>query len=271
MPSGMVPLLAMLAYPEINPVALDLGWVSIRWYGLAYLAGLSIGTALVWRRFRRMGWEPAGILDGVGTLMIGLLLGGRLGYVVIYDGMRTLSDPLSILAIWQGGMSFHGGLIGASLAGWWLTRSGTASQRWALADTVVLGVGPGLFLGRLANFINQELVGRVTHVPWGMPVPGYGPWPRHPSPLYEAMGEGLVLGCGLWLVATLFKPREGVLLGVFLTGYGLIRFGLEWFRDPDPQLGFLAGFTMGQWWCALMILIGVGVIMRRKGPPKSNH
>lgn len=257
----------MLAYPEINPIALELGWLSIRWYGLAYLAGFGLGTGLVWRRLRAMGWGPSGILDWVGALMMGILIGGRVGYVVIYDGARTLSDPLGIVAVWQGGMSFHGGLIGAAVAGWWMTRSLTAPTRWALADTVVLGVTPGLFLGRIANFINQELVGRVTQVPWGMPVPGHGPWPRHPSPLYEAVGEGLVLGALLWWVAIRFNPPKGMLLGLFLTGYGLIRFVLEWFRAPDPQLGLLGGVSMGQWWCAMMVVGGVWVIRRRMGTP----
>lgn len=267
----MVPLLAMLAYPEINPIALDLGWFTIRWYGLAYLGGVGLGTALVWRRLRSLGWGPAGILDWVGALMMGMLLGGRLGYVIIYDAGRTVSDPLSALAIWQGGMSFHGGLIGVLVAGYWMTRKKEGPTRWQLADTVVLGVCPGLCLGRLANFINQELVGRVTHVPWGMPVPGHGPWPRHPSPLYEAMGEGVVLGTVLWLIATRLKPREGVLMGVFLTGYGLIRFGLEWFREPDPQIGLLAGLSMGQWCCVAMVVAGAWVMFCRWGKPASKN
>jgi phosphatidylglycerol:prolipoprotein diacylglycerol transferase len=196
-------------------------------------------------------------------LILGLLLGARLGYVLFYDLPVYLHHPLEIFALWHGGMSFHGGLIGSILAGILFCRRHRVDF-WQVADLVIVTAPIGLGLGRLGNFINGELYGRVTDVPWAMVFPGGGPLPRHPSQLYEFFLEGVVLFTVLWVLKDRIS-RTGVLTSLFLILYGIFRFSLEFFREPDAQLGYILGpFTMGQILSSAMIAVGIVVLVFRK-------
>lgn len=250
-----------LPFPMIDPVALEVGPIVIRWYALAYVMGILLG----WRYAVRLTGETQGrpsprqIDDFVLWVTLGIILGGRLGYVLFYQADYYLTRPLEILMVWQGGMSFHGGLIGVVIAIIWFALR-NAINMFVLADIVASVVPIGLFFGRLANFINGELYGRVSDVPWAMVFPGAGDLPRHPSQLYEAALEGLLLFTLIWMVRrfTRAKHRPGVLTGVFLLGYGLARFAAEIFRAPDAHLGFLAwGATMGQLLSLPLVLVGL--------------
>jgi phosphatidylglycerol:prolipoprotein diacylglycerol transferase len=239
--------LLAIAFPALDPVALHLGPVSVRWYGLAYVVGF-IGAWLVIRNLNER-WRVGLTLDDQLTIVlgsvIGVLLGGRLGYVLFYNLGHYVAHPLGIFAVWDGGMSFHGGLVGIVVAGLIIARI-VKVPFWTLADIVAVGVPIGLFLGRLANFVNAELWGRVTTLPWGVVFPDAGTLPRHPSQIYEAVLEGLVLLAILWVLSRKARP-QGFLFGVLLTGYGVARIFVEFFREPDVQVGFLAGgITMGQ-------------------------
>lgn len=255
-----------IAFPAIDPVAVEIGPLAIRWYALAYVAGILVGWRYMVVLARR---SPNGIAardidDFVLWATLGIVLGGRLGYVLFYRPGDYLQDPLSALALWQGGMSFHGGLCGvvlaAALFAW---RRGIP---WlALGDLVSAAAPIGLFFGRLANFVNGELYGRPTAVPWGMVFPGAGPAPRHPSQLYEAALEGLVLFavCAVVVFAMRGLERTGLVGGVFLAGYGLARGFAELFRQPDAHLGFLAGgATMGQLLSIPVLIAGIWLIWR---------
>jgi phosphatidylglycerol:prolipoprotein diacylglycerol transferase len=199
---------------------------------------------------------------------LGVVLGGRLGYVLFYQPLHYLHNPLDILMVWQGGMSFHGGLAGVILAMVLFARKHRIPF-FALTDIVACATPVGLFLGRLANFVNGELYGRPSNVPWGMVFPNGGPAPRHPSQLYEATLEGVVLFLLLFVLArfTRAKERLGLLSGVFLAGYAISRIVAELFREPDVQIGFLpGGTTMGQWLSAPMLVVGIVFIIRAKAP-----
>lgn len=262
----------MLA-PEIDPVAIHLGRFGIHWYGLMYLVGFVAGWWLGVYRAKRpnSGWQPQEIGDLLFYIALGVILGGRLGYVLFYDFSVYAQHPLQIFAIWTGGMSFHGGLIGVCIAMWLYARR--TQRPWLavtdfLAPLVPVGLGPG----RIGNFINQELWGKVTDVPWGMVFRTGGPQPRHPSQLYEAMLEGVVLFVILWWYAR--KPRvTGSVSAVFLIFYGLFRFLVEFVRVPDAQLGYLAfgWVTMGQVLSLPMMLGGIGLLWwsRRRGGSSS--
>lgn len=277
-PSSM----ASLPFPAIDPVALCLGPVPIRWYALAYLAGILLGWWLL-RRLTARADDPVGQapLDSmINAGVIGIILGGRLVYVAFYNLPYYLQHPVEILMVWQGGMAFHGGFLGMIGAILWVARHHKISPI-ALGDLVALVAPIGLFFGRIANFINAELYGRITDVPWGMvflrPLPNPdgpcaasdAPWqpvppglPRHPSQLYEAALEGLVLFAILWLIHQRGgRHRPGLLIGVFIAGYGTARTLVEFFREPDTQLGYLlGGATMGQLLSLPMIIIGALVI-----------
>jgi phosphatidylglycerol:prolipoprotein diacylglycerol transferase len=253
----------MLAAPDIDPVAIQIGPLAVRWYGLMYVVGFLAGWWLGTVRARRpgSGWRPEEIADLLFYVALGVILGGRLGYVFFYNLPHYLAHPLEIFYIWQGGMSFHGGLIGVALALWLYARR--TARPWLvvtdfLAPLAPLGLGPG----RIGNFINQELWGRVTDLPWGMVFKNAGPWPRHPSQLYEAFLEGLVLFVLLWWYTARPRPA-GAASGLFLAGYGTFRFLVEFVREPDPQLGFLAfgWLTMGQLLSLPMILAGAGLLV----------
>ena len=270
----MDPILLALSYPSIDPVLVRLGPLEIRWYALAYVGGL----AFAWWFMRRLtGTRPAGsrIMDerAVDDLMfwatLGVIVGGRLGYVLFYKPGFYLANPERILALWQGGMAFHGGLIGVALAIIVFCRKRRIDMLSA-GDLAACAVPLGLLLGRLANFVNGELWGRVSDVPWAMVFPGGGPLPRHPSQLYEAFLEGLLLliFINLWRRRTGALDRPGELAGLFCAGYGLARFVVEFFRQPDaflPDSGFLFGFvTMGQLLSLPLIALGIWLILRAR-------
>lgn len=254
--------------PILDPVALNLGHLQVRWYGLMYLAGFALGWILGRRRAAKpgSGWTAADVDDLLTCVMVGIILGGRLGYVLFYDLPVYLDDPLEILRIWNGGMSFHGGLLGVLGAFWYYARSRGRSFL-EVSDFIAPLIPQGLFFGRLGNFVNGELWGKVSDVPWAMIFPGGGPLPRHPSQLYEAALEGLVLGVVLWIFSA--KPRkEGAVSGLFALGYAVFRFGVEFVRVPDVQLGYLAfdWLTMGQALCVPLFLAGLWLLCRKAAP-----
>jgi phosphatidylglycerol:prolipoprotein diacylglycerol transferase len=261
-------MLPVIAFPVIDPVLVEIGPFAIRWYALAYIAGIVIG----WRLARRLvQWAPKVATpeqmdDYVTWVTLGIIAGGRLGYVLFYRPGYYVTAPWEALYLWHGGMSFHGGALGVIIATWLFGRRNRLD--WvAFADRVVCVVPIGLFLGRIANFINGELWGRVTDMPWAMVFPNGGPEPRHPSQLYQAFFEGLCLFALLmWLARSeRIRARPGVLSGAFLAGYGVARSIGEVFRQPDAHLGFLvAGATMGQLLSVPMILAGAWLILRAK-------
>lgn len=257
--------------PAIDPVALTLGPVQLRWYGLMYLAGFVLGWLLGRRRAARAGsgWKPEDVDDLLTYVMIGIILGGRLGYVLFYDLPVYLEDPAEILRIWNGGMSFHGGLLGVLCAFWYFART-RRRPFLEISDFVAPLIPQGLFFGRLGNFINGELWGKVSDAPWAMVFPGGGPLPRHPSQLYEAALEGAALFAVVWLFSA--KPRRrGAVSGLFATGYAVFRFAVEFVRVPDAQLGYLAfgWLTMGQILC--LPLLGVGLWLLCRSAPLSGR
>lgn len=258
-----MPTLA-LAFPSIDPVLIQIGPFAIRWYALAYIVGLVVGWRYVRRLVQRPGWQltPLEIDDLLLYVTLGVVLGGRLGYVLFYRPGYYLGDPLEALAVWHGGMSFHGGVIGVIVAMWLFGRLRHRSFL-EIGDAVVCALPIGLFLGRIANFINGELFGRATDVPWAMVFPRGGPAPRHPSQLYEAGLEGILLFAVL--AAFAWRPRDpataGRLGGIFLIGYALARIFVELFREPDAHLGFLwAGLTMGQLLSLPMLAVGLALV-----------
>lgn len=248
----------MISYPQIDPEIIRIGPLAVRWYGMMYLLGF-VGSYFILRTLAPRRGVPLS-REGIGDLLfygvLGVILGGRMGYVLFYNLPFYLDHPLQVFAVWEGGMSFHGGLIGVVVAAilFCLRRK---LPLLLTGDILVTAAPVGLGLGRLGNFINAELYGRVTDVPWGMVFPGGGPEPRHPSQLYEAVLEGAVLFAVLW-----FLNRRGVRPGVpfftFFLLYGVFRFAVEFFRQPDAHLGFLwGGATMGQVLSLPMILAGV--------------
>lgn len=258
-----------IPFPAIDPVIFEIGPVAVRWYALAYIVGLLGGVAYVKRLVRRPPalMSPAQVDDFFLWALIGVVLGGRVGYVLFYKPMAYLSDPLAILKTWEGGMSFHGGLLGVIAAIMLYARRARIDQ-WYLADGVGCAVPIGLGLGRLANFVNGELWGRVApEVPWAMVFPGAGDLPRHPSQLYQATLEGLVLFVVLFVLSRdeAIRRRPGTLTGYFLIGYGAARIVGEFFREPDAHIGFLAmGATMGQMLSVPMIAFGAWCVWRAR-------
>ena len=255
-----------LTFPAIDPVIIEVGPLAIRWYALSYIAGILLAWRyMIWLARR----SPAHITkvhidDFVIWATLGIVFGGRLGYVVFYKAEYYMENALEALAVWQGGMSFHGGLLGVILATWLFCRRHGYSLV-AVGDILACAAPLGLFLGRIANFINGELFGRVTDWQIGMVFPGGGPLPRHPSQLYEAFLEGLVLLLALFWLAK--RPgtfdKRGLLAGVFLLGYAICRITAEFFRQPDPHIGFLAhGTTIGQWLSLPLLLLGLWLIIR---------
>lgn len=261
--------LLAIPFPAIDPVALSLGPVVVRWYALAYILGIVLG----WRLARRIGRPlPAEAFDDFMTwATLGVILGGRLGYVLFYRPGHYLDHPLEALMVWQGGMSFHGGMLGVVAAAVLFCRA-RAIPLFRLSDPVCAVVPIGLFFGRIANFINGELWGRpAPDLAWAMVFPGGGPLPRHPSQLYQAGLEGVALFALVFWLATRpgVRAREGIVTGAFFAGYGVARIIGEFFRQPDAFLGFLAfGTTMGQLLSLPMVAFGLGVIWwaRRTSP-----
>jgi phosphatidylglycerol:prolipoprotein diacylglycerol transferase len=250
----------MLVHPNIDPSAFSVGPLAVRWYGLMYLIGFAAGWWLGNYRIRK-GLAPVTrqqFDDLIFLAVLGVILGGRLGYVLFYKPAHYLSHPLEIFAVWQGGMSFHGGLLGVMLAMIIAARRHKI-EYLRLMDFVAPLVPLGIAAGRMGNFINGELWGRVTDVPWGMLFRGAGDAPRHPSQLYQFAGEGLALFVILWWFSS--KPRlKGQVSALFLMGYGTLRFIAEFAREPDAFLGYLAlGLTMGQWLCLPMVIAGIAL------------
>jgi phosphatidylglycerol:prolipoprotein diacylglycerol transferase len=248
----------VLIHPNIDPVAFSVGPLAVRWYGLMYLAGFVIGWWLgMWRI--KQGRAPVTRTqfdDLLFLIVLGVILGGRLGYVLFYKPGYYAAHPLEIFAVWQGGMSFHGGLLGVMLAMVFAARR-HGIDYLRLMDFVAPLVPLGIAAGRVGNFINGELWGRPTELPWGMLFRGAGDLPRHPSQLYQVALEGLTLFALLWWFSARPRPR-GQVSALFLIGYGTLRFIAEFGREPDAFLGYLAlGLTMGQWLCLPMVAGGV--------------
>lgn len=263
-----MPLFA-LPFPNIDPVLISFGPFAIRWYALGYVVGILLGW---WYAIKLAGNEKLWgktppmnrrhIDDFIVWLALGVILGGRLGYVLFYNLAWFAANPLQIFAVWSGGMSFHGGLLGSIIAVILFSRSRSIPVR-SLLDIVSVTAPFAIFLVRIANFINGELWGRVTDVPWAFVFPGGGPEPRHPSQLYEAALEGLVMFALLRFLTHYMKAlhRPGLVAGVFATAYGASRIFVEFFRQPDAHIGFLAGgFTMGMVLSLPLILIGIVLI-----------
>ena len=255
-------MIASIVFPDIDPVAISIGPLMMRWYAIAYIAGLLIG----WYYARRLTRRPPGLVteravdDFLLWATLGVILGGRFGYVLFYKPGYYLQNPLEVLFIWQGGMSFHGGLLGVAVAIALFARS-IKVPVFALSDIVAAAAPIGLFFGRIANFINAELYGRPSDLPWAVLFPGET-LPRHPSQLYEAALEGLLLFLVLFVLTRRGAlERHGLLTGVFLIGYALARAAVELVREPDAHLGHLiAGATMGQLLSLPMLLFGIAIL-----------
>ncbi|VAX34262.1 Prolipoprotein diacylglyceryl transferase [hydrothermal vent metagenome] len=254
----------MIPYPDIKPYIIKIGPLQLRWYGVMYLLGFASSYLLVNYQIKKkgLGIERRIVDDLYFYIILGLILGARFGYVLFYNFAEYLQNPLEIFAVWHGGMSFHGGLIGSVFAGICFCRK-RGLDSWQVADLVIATAPIGLGLGRIGNFINCELYGRVSNVPWAMVFPCGGGMPRHPSQLYEAFFEGVVLFIVLWYMKDRIKITGG-LTALFLILYGVIRFSIEFFREPDAQLGFVVAFlTMGQILSLAMVLVGIMIFLYR--------
>ncbi|MEZ5926533.1 MAG: prolipoprotein diacylglyceryl transferase [Hyphomicrobiaceae bacterium] len=271
----MPPIPLLIDYPVIDPVAFSLGPVTVRWYGLAYMAGLLLGWLYIrqlLKHGRLWGGAPPMSPDQADNMLLwttlGVVAGGRLGFVLLYEPGHFLSYPLDVFKVWQGGMAFHGGLLGVGLALWLFARSVKMPVLTAY-DLAAAGVPFGLFFGRVANFINAEVYGRVTDVPWAMIFPGAGPEPRHPSQIYEGLLEGVVIFLVLAILTYRSKAlqRPGLLIGTFLILYGAFRILGEIFREPDT-LWFWpdAPIPAGMFYSVPMILIGLWFVVRSRAP-----
>ena len=267
----------MLVHPQFSPIALQIGPIAIHWYGLTYLVAFGLFVWLGAQRvklvqFAERGWTRRDIEDLLFYGVLGVVLGGRLGYVLFYKLDYYSAHPLEIFAVWKGGMAFHGGLLGV-LAAMALFARTRGRQFLEVTDLIAPCVPTGLASGRIGNFINGELPGRAADpsLPWAMVFPQSGTsTPRHPSPLYQFALEGLLLFVLLWFYA---KPRRGLgqVSGAFLVGYGVFRFIAEYFREPDDFLGLLAlGLSMGQWLCVPMVLAGIAMWFWGRGRPMAS-
>lgn len=267
--------IASLAFPRFDPIAVRIGPLAVHWYGLAYLVGFVAAGSVLWflaNRWR-LGLTTDDALNVVLAAVMGVILGGRLGYVFFYGAAYYLAEPWRMLRIWDGGMSFHGGLIGILVAGVVIARV-IRMPVLTLWDLGAVGAPVGFGLGRIANFVNGELWGRTTTVPWSMVFPGAGPLPRHPSQLYEALLEGALLLVIMIALALRRPPRpRGELVGSLLALYGVFRVFAELFREPDAQLSFIAGgwLTMGMLLSLPMIVAGVALVLwaRRADLPQA--
>jgi len=251
----------MIEFPNINPIALDLGLLQIRWYAISYVIGILLSWFLILKiiKIKKINIDNQTISELISNSIIGIIVGGRLGYVIFYNYEYFSNNFLEIFKVWNGGMSFHGGLIGVIIAVIYTSKR-TKTSLMLLADLVAIVSPVGIFFGRIANFINGELYGRVTTHPFGIIFPNGGNIPRHPSQLYEAFFEGFLLFLILLLLLQ-FKEiikSNGILTGCFISIYGFFRFFIEFFREPDNHIGLLyLDFSMGQFLCLPMILIGI--------------
>lgn len=266
---------AALAFPDISPIIVQIGPLAVHWYGVGYIVGILFAWWYAKRLVKDARLWPGGVLpmkpedldDFIVWAAVGVVLGGRTAYVLFYDLSRYLASPLDIFAVWQGGMSFHGGLLGTIMAMVLFARS-RGIRAWSLIDVVAAGAPVGLGLVRVANFINSELWGKVTSVPWAVEFPNGGPFPRHPSQIYEALLEGLVLFVLLRVLthSQLKLQTPGFVGGAFVAAYGVSRIFVEFFREPDVQLGYLLGgwLTMGMLLSLPMVLIGIWGMARAR-------
>lgn len=254
-----------LTYPEISPIAFSLGPIAIRWYSLAYLFGILIAWFLILRNNdkNKLGYTKQHIEDLVFYITLGIIIGGRLGYAIFYGGSEMWLKPWKLLELWKGGMSFHGGIAGVIIATW-LFACKFNFKFLAITDLIALYAPIGMFLGRIANFINDELWGRTTNVPWAVRFPNGGYLPRHPSQIYEAIFEGIVIFVlvnWLWRYKTL-RNNNGIISAIFVILYGVFRISMEQFRQPDAHLGFFFGtITMGQILSIPLIIIGILILV----------
>jgi phosphatidylglycerol:prolipoprotein diacylglycerol transferase len=267
----------VLTFPEIDPVLIQIGPFTLRWYALAYIAGILIGwlyaRAII--ASKRLWGGPAPMTvadfdDFVLWVTLGVILGGRIGYVLFYNPAHFAANPLEIVKLWNGGMSFHGGFLGVVIAVALFSRR-RGIPFLSLADVTCAVYPLGHFLGRIANFINGELWGRISDMPWAMVFPNAGPFPRHPSQLYQAALEGLLLFVVIaWFMHRGALKRPGLVTGIFAIGYALARCFCELFREPDPQLGFLwGGLTMGMLLSIPLLLAGIGFVWHAlRSPPR---
>ena len=259
-------------YPQISPIMFAIGSIAIRWYSMAYLFGIVAGWFLVLRNVKKygLGLDKNQVEDLVFYVTLGIILGGRLGYAIFYGGKVMWENPLHILEIWKGGMSFHGGVAGVIISLLFFAKK-INYPFLKLTDLVVLYAPIGIFCGRIANFINDELWGRVTNVAWAVRFPSGGYLPRHPSQLYEAMLEGILMLFILnWLWRyKIIREKSGTVSAMFVLLYGIFRLSLEQFREPDAQLGFIIGsVTMGQLLSVPLIILGIFVLLRLFRPVK---
>ncbi|MBB5042491.1 phosphatidylglycerol:prolipoprotein diacylglycerol transferase [Shinella fusca] len=278
--TNIAQLFAIMPYPEIDPIAFSVGPVDVHWYGIAYVVGIMLG----WFYARRLIETPrlwAGeapmsrvqLDDFLVWAAVGIILGGRIGYILFYDFPNVAAEPLRAIQIWNGGMSFHGGFAGTTLAMLLFARRHRIPV-WSLFDIVAAVVPIGLFFGRIANFVNGELWGRLSDAPWAVVFPQAGPFARHPSQLYEAGLEGIVLlavlALAIWRFGALKRP--GLVTGLFVCGYALSRITVEFFREPDAQLGYLYGgwLTMGMLLSLPMLAVGVWAIVRARAAASKN-
>lgn len=254
----------MLPFPHIDPAIVKLGPLQIRWYGLMYVVGFIVSYILVQNQIKKK--HDSNLAEHVEnlnvTLMVFLILGGRLGYVLFYNLAYYVENPAEILATWQGGMSFHGALLGVICGGIWFCST-RKLDFWSTADIYVVTIPLGLGFGRIGNFINAELYGRESNMPWAMIFPGGGMNPRHPSQLYEFLLEGIFLFIVLWKAKDRPHP-SGFMLSFFLIGYGVVRSIVEIFREPDAQIGFIGVLTMGQILSVAMIVAGITIFFLRR-------
>ena len=251
----------MFEFPDISPVALDFGVIKIRWYALSYIAGILMSWYLILRiiKLKKIDINTKQISDLVGNSMIGIIIGGRLGYVLFYNPEYYFNNLIEIFKIWNGGMSFHGGFLGVVFAIIYSSKLFKVPTL-TFSDLIALVTPVGLFFGRLANFVNGELYGRITNHPFGMVFPTGGDLPRHPSQLYEALFEGVILFIILWIMASTFNllKRPGLITSYFIFLYGLFRFFIEFYREPDEHMGLLYfELSMGQILSIPMILTGL--------------
>ncbi|MDR0239626.1 MAG: prolipoprotein diacylglyceryl transferase [Deltaproteobacteria bacterium] len=260
----------MISYPTIDPIAFSLGPLHLRWYGFMYLLGFLSAWLLARGRIRRgrrplpgvRPWTTAEFDDLATWVFLGVIAGARVGYVLFYDLFMFFEDPLELFRIWHGGMSFHGGFLGVLLAFWYFARRSGRSFL-EISDFIAPLIPPGLFFGRIGNFINAEHWGTPSNLPWAMIFPGAGPLPRHPSQLYEAALEGFVLFVILWAASSRTR-RKGLVSGLFALLYGIFRCVMELVREPDAHIGYLAfgWLTLGQLLTVPLVLVGVWLIAR---------
>jgi phosphatidylglycerol---prolipoprotein diacylglyceryl transferase len=262
----------MFIYPRINPVAFSFGVLKVHWYGLMYLLSFLLGWALM--RYRackyKLSWTADQIADLIFYLAVGVVVGGRVGYMLFYDLPNFIHHPWIIFKVWEGGMSFHGGLLGVVLMVWWWGHKNKKAFV-DIADFIVPVIPLGLAAGRIGNFINGALWGKITHVPWAMIYPQAGPFPRHPSEVYEFFLEGVLLFIVLWFYSAKPRPRMAV-SALFLIGYSLARCLCEVFRQPDPQYGYIAfgWLTMGMILSIPMFIAGVIMLWWAYNPRSSS-